>query len=184
MGKVNTIKIVRDWLANTDAKFPVPATIAGTQTYSGTKTFSGGNTHSGANTFSGNNTLSGSIAVSGVISDLAVVPTANLSLTTASHIGRTLHMTSLSRTATLPLGTSTNRGTRYRLVNAYASTAAATELKIHLTSADTLDGGTTGVGKALQTTVDAVGQFAVVEHMGSGSWYIVEQDAAGVWATT
>lgn len=147
------------------------------------RTITGAITNSANNTFSGTNTFSGQVDHSGTVIDPECIsPTAALAtMTAALHAGKTIVMTSLCRKATLPLATAALDGVSFTFVNAYAASAAATEMWIDPSSGDKINNGTTGVGLRLQATADAVGDHLKVICDGS-DWFTIAR--FGTWAAS
>lgn len=107
-----------------------------------------------------------------------VTPTAAYTVTSLDY-GKALIATSLCRKFTLPLATAALAGLEFTFIEGRASTAAAGELWVDPVSADTINGGTTGIGLRLQTTADAIGDSLTLKCNGS-AWYTISK--IGTWA--
>lgn len=146
---------------------------ATSQTVSAARTFTSTASFSDAVTFSGQVDHAGT-----VIGAECISPTAALTLTSA-HYGKTILATSKCRKCTLPLAAAGLDGVTFTFVNAYAASAAATELWIDPVSGDKVNLGTTGIGLRLQATADAVGDALTLVCDGS-NWYSTAK--IGTWA--
>lgn len=151
-------------------------------TFSKALTFLGNLTSSGTNAFSGTNTFSGQVKHTGThIAAGTVSPTVAYTLTASADAGKTFLATSLCRKFTLPLATAAMAGMTFGFVNAYAASAAATELWVDPVSGDKINAGTTGIGLRLQATADALGDHLVVKCDGANWWTIARY---GTWAAS
>lgn len=107
-----------------------------------------------------------------------VTTSASLSLTYNAHAGKIVRTTVKNLTLTLPLATTGKAGETYTVLTGVAGT---TGLILGVTSADTVNGGTSGKGLTNSGTTDAVGNSVSVVSDGTG-WYTVAQ--VGAWAAT
>lgn len=100
---------------------------------------------------------------------------------TAADSNRTFISSSLALKFTLPLAVASLNGVTFTFVNGRAATAAgiAGELWVDPVSADSINGGTSGLGLYQPATTDAVGDSITLKCNGTG-YYTVSK--IGTWA--
>ena len=105
-----------------------------------------------------------------------VTTTANLVLTNAVHAGKVIFSNKVDLSITLPVATTAKIGEEYTLMSQTISTGQGTRLAV--TSADAINGGTSGKGLDNSGTTDAIGDSVTVKSNGTG-WYTIGQ--RGTW---
>lgn len=169
-------------------------------TIAGNWAFTGTNTHSGSETFSGTTTIAAPTLTDPVISSACVAGGSSITLTAASHNGKTICFDTLAGT-TVTLPAATGSGARFTFVVSVAATS--NQHRINVVGNDAFFGGIFQGNDSDNTTVmwptaaDAdrasfngtstggvKGARYVIEDVASDSWSIIGwSDASGTEAT-
>lgn len=113
---------------------------------------------------------------------IAVPTTADLTLN-KSHAGKLIVSNTAGNDITLPLLAAEIDGMMVTVIQSAPGATQATELRVMPSSADKVNEGTSGVGKANQSSADASGDsITLYADVTSDTWWVV--NTQGTWANT